>query len=343
MHPGSFRIALLYAVFGGIWIAVSDRILEALVSDAHTISVIQSYKGGGFVALSALLIYTVVRRELRARKRAETALASSEERYRTLVELANDAIIVGDVETGLIIDANRKAGELVGLPREKLVGMHQLELHPAAERDRCRDIFEEAIRKGELLVESGCLSHRDGRTLPVEVSLSVIEIGGRRVLMSIMRDISEHLEAERRLRQERERARQYLDVAGVMLLVLETDGRVSLINRKGAQMLGFTEEEIIGRNWFDSFIPERLRESVRAVFARLMAGESAPVEHHENPVLTRDGTERLVGWNNTLIRDEGGASSPLSAPARTSPSAPWPRSRRAPASSTWPLFTRSTW
>jgi len=252
------------------------------------------------------MIYLVVRKELGARERAEAALASSEERYRTLVELANDAIIVVDVETGLIIDANRKAGDLVGLPREKLVGMHQLDLHPAAEHDRCRDIFADAIRKGELLVESGCLSHRDGRTLPVEVSLSVIEVGGRRVLMSIMRDISEHLEAERRLRQERERARQYLDVAGVMLLVLETDGRVSLINRKGAQMLGFTEEEILGRNWFESFIPERLRDSVRAVFARLMAGKSAPVEHHENPVLTRDGTERLVGWNNTLIRDEGG-------------------------------------
>ena len=50
----------------------------------------------------------------------------------------------------------------------------------------------------------------------------------------------------RAFRQERERARQYLDVAGVMLLVLDPDGRVSLINRMGAQMLGFTEEEIIG-------------------------------------------------------------------------------------------------
>lgn len=306
MHPGSFRIAMLYALFGGIWIAVSDRVLEALVSDAHAISVIQSYKGGGFVALSALLIYTVVRKEFGARERAETALASSEERYRTLVELASDAIIVVDVETGLIIDANRKAGTLVGLPRERLVGMPQLDLHPAAERDRCRGIFEEALRKGELLVESGCLSHRDGRTLPVEVSLSVIEVGGRRVLMSILRDISEHQEAERRLRQERERARRYLDVAGVMLLVLETDGHVSLINRKGAQMLGFTEEEIIGKDWFGSFIPERLREAARAVFARLMAGEEPPLESFEHPVLTREGTERLVIWNNVLIRDEGG-------------------------------------
>ena len=124
MRTGAFRIALLYAFFGGVWIAVSDRALEALVADAHAMSVVQSYKGWGFVALSALLIYAVVRRELGARARAEAALSSSEERYRTLIDLASDAIIVVDVDTGLIIDANRKAGELVGLPREKLLGMH---------------------------------------------------------------------------------------------------------------------------------------------------------------------------------------------------------------------------
>jgi PAS domain S-box-containing protein len=307
MRTGALRIASLYAVFGGIWIAVSDRALEALVADAHAISVIQSYKGWAFVALSALLILAVVRRELSARERAEAALASSEERYRTLVELANDAIIVVDVETGLIVDANRKAGALVGLPRERLVGMHQIDLHPAAERDRCQGVFEEAIRKGELFVESGCLSHRDGRTLPVEVSLSVFEVGGRRVLMSILRDISEHLEAQRRLRQEKERAQQYLDIAGVLLLVLEIDGRVSLINRKGAQMLGYTEEEIIGRDWFDGFMPERLRGAARATFARLMTGQEPPLESYEHPVLTRDGTERLVVWNNVPIRDERGS------------------------------------
>ena len=306
MPTGAFRTALLYAVFGGIWIAVSDRVLEAMVADAHAISVIQSWKGEAFVAVSALLIYAVVRRELGAREHAEAALASSEERYHTLVDLANDAIVVVDIATGLIIDANRKAGELVGLPRERLVGMRQLDLHPASEHERCTGVFAEAIRQGKLLVGTACLSHRDGRIIPAEVSLSVIEVGGRKVLMSILRDISERQEAERLLRQEKERAQQYLDVAGVMLLVLDPDGRVSLINRMGARMLGFTEEEILGRNWFDSFLPERMRPQVSAVFARLMAGEEAPVESFENPVVTRDGSERLVAWHNTLIRDEAG-------------------------------------
>jgi PAS domain S-box-containing protein/putative nucleotidyltransferase with HDIG domain len=306
MRAGALRTALLYAVFGGIWIAVSDRVLEAMVSDAHAISVIQSWKGWAYVAVSALLIYAVVQRELGARAHAEAALASSEERYHTLVDLANDAIIVVDIATGLIIDANRKAGELVGLPRERLVGMRQLDLHPASEQERCKGVFTEAVSKGKLLVGTACLSHRDGRIIPAEVSLSVIEVGGRKVLMSILRDISERQEAERLLRLEKERAQQYLDVAGVMLLVLDPEGRVSLINRMGARMLGFTEEEILGKNWFEAFLPERIRSPVRTVFARLMTGEEAPVGSYENPVVTRDGSERLVAWHNTLIRDEAG-------------------------------------
>lgn len=54
----------------------------------------------------------------------------SEERYRKVVETANDAIFIADIETGLILDANRKAETLLGLPKEKIIGMHHSELHP---------------------------------------------------------------------------------------------------------------------------------------------------------------------------------------------------------------------
>ena len=71
------RIALLYALFGASWIAVTDRVLEAMVADPHTLTRLQSYKGWAFVAVSAALISSLVRRELHARDRAEEALRSS--------------------------------------------------------------------------------------------------------------------------------------------------------------------------------------------------------------------------------------------------------------------------
>ena len=89
-------------------------------------------------------------------------------------------------------------------------------------------------------------------------------------------------------------------------MVLNVDQTVTLINKKGCEILGYKEKEIIGKNWFDHFIPERDRISVKAVFAKLAAAEIEPVEHFENTVLTQSGMEKIIAWHNTIITDEKG-------------------------------------
>ncbi|MCP5108748.1 MAG: PAS domain S-box protein [bacterium] len=113
-------------------------------------------------------------------------------------------------------------------------------------------------------------------------------------------------ETNLRLLQEKEKARRYLDIAEVMIVVLNTDRTVALINRKGCEILGYPCEEIIGKNWFDCFLPQNLRTPVKEVFAKLMAGQLESVKYYENPVLTKIGEERLIAWHNTLIKDEEG-------------------------------------
>ncbi len=113
----------------------------------------------------------------------------------------------------------------------------------------------------------------------------------------------------RRAAREAERAaaqaQRYLEVAGVILVALDRDGRVLMINRQGASLLGYDEREIVGTDWFDRFVPERLRGELRAVRDRVEAGLPG-AEYHENPVVTRTGQERLIAWHNTLLRDEAG-------------------------------------
>jgi len=101
-------------------------------------------------------------------------------------------------------------------------------------------------------------------------------------------------------------ARRYLDIAGVIIVAIGSDGSVSLINRKGAEVLGYEEEEIIGKDWFDHFLPRRLQKETRAVFDKLMSGDVAPVEYYENPVITKSGEERLIAWHNTLLQAKDG-------------------------------------
>jgi len=119
-------------------------------------------------------------------------------------------------------------------------------------------------------------------------------------------EIRRCMRAERRVRRERDKARRYLDIAPVMLVVVDGDQKVSLINRKGCEVLVYEEKEITGRKWFDSFIPERLRVEARVLFEKLVAGETEPVEHFENAVLCGDGGERIVAWHSTVLGDSGG-------------------------------------
>lgn len=108
-------------------------------------------------------------------------------------------------------------------------------------------------------------------------------------------------------------AQKYLDIAGVIIVAINTRGEITLINKKGCEIMGYTEEELLGRNWFESCLPGRMREGVRDVFEALLAGRVEPAEYYENPVLTRTGEERLIAWYNTVIRDrEGGIAGTLS-------------------------------
>jgi PAS domain S-box-containing protein len=101
-------------------------------------------------------------------------------------------------------------------------------------------------------------------------------------------------------------AQLYLDVAGVMFVVVNKNQQVTLINQKGCEILGYRQEEIIEKNWFDNFLPKHIREQTKAVFQTLMAGKFEPAEYFENPVLTKRGEERLIAWHNTIIRDNNG-------------------------------------
>ena len=126
------------------------------------------------------------------------------------------------------------------------------------------------------------------------------------LLMETVWRTVERKRAEEALVEEKERAQKCLEVAGVMFVVLNTKGEVTLINQKGCEILGYPQQEIVGKNWFDHFLPSPVGNQVKEVFQKLVSGEIESFEYYENPVLTRDGEERIVAWHNILLRDETG-------------------------------------
>lgn len=113
-------------------------------------------------------------------------------------------------------------------------------------------------------------------------------------------------QTEEALREERDRAQKYLDVAGVMLVAIDANQKVVLVNKKVCEILGCKEEEIIDKNWFDNFLPERVRDEVIDAFDKLMAGKIGSISYLENPVLTKPGGETFIAWQNTVLTDEAG-------------------------------------
>jgi PAS domain S-box-containing protein len=191
-----YRLVLYYFVFSVVWIALSDRLLELFVPDPHRLSVLQTYKGWAFVVASSFLIYFTIQRELRARAQTEANLRESEEKYRTLIETDNDAVFIIDAETGIILDANKKADELLGLPHEKIIGMHQKAIHPEEDANQCARIMKDSLANGGVVASDICVFHRSGRKIPVEVSVTIVERGGKRIIQSFFRDITKRKHAE---------------------------------------------------------------------------------------------------------------------------------------------------
>ncbi len=99
---------------------------------------------------------------------------------------------------------------------------------------------------------------------------------------------------------------QFLDLVGVIIVVIDSDQKVSYMNKKGCEILGYEREDILGKNWFDMVLPEKIRKDIKQVFNLLVRGEIELVEYFDNVVLTKAGRERTIGWHNTVLKDEEG-------------------------------------
>jgi PAS domain S-box-containing protein len=123
-------------------------------------------------------------------------------------------------------------------------------------------------------------------------------------LAHIIKQLVDHQQTKLALRKAQGRAQKYLDIAGVMLVAIAADETVIMINRKGCTVLGYPEDEIVGKNWFTTFLPAKVREQVWEWFAQMMAGKSKVEESFEAPVQTRSGEERLIAWHNVVLRED---------------------------------------
>lgn len=246
-------------------------------------------------------------KDITGRNRMEEQLRESEERYRTLYESSRDAIVATDLN-GQVVECNQAYEDMLGYSPEELRGIRYQDITPPKWHTLDVEVSKQVMTLGYSDEFEKEFIRRDGSVIPVSMRVWRIDdkAGGSIGTWTMIRNITERKRAERALREERDKAQMYLDVARVMIVALDTDGRVSLMNRKGCEILGYEGEEVVGKDWFDNFLPERVKDDVRGVFARMMNGEIEHIEYRERSVLTKSGEERTIAWHTNRLMDEAG-------------------------------------
>jgi PAS domain S-box-containing protein len=245
-----------------------------------------------------------VSHNLPGHKNADEELDKVWHEWKSIFDAIKDSIILIDGEFK-IIQANLASSQLFGRPLDQIIGKTCWQLvHGTNEApEECPLKRAKTTKKHEQI--ELYLPEKD---IWIEASVSPVfdQQGNLSSAIHIIRDITDRKQMEELLRKERDKAQKYLDVAGVMFVAIDAEQRVGLINKKGCEILGYSEEEVVAKNWFDNFLPEKVREQVKAVYEKIVQGEIDSLEYYENPILTKTGQERLIAWHNTILRDDKG-------------------------------------
>ena len=263
--------------------------------------------GVSLLGLGALIIYA------RACRRAQRRHIGAEQKAVNFLDIAGSIIVALDTSARVTL-INQAGCRVFGYSRDEIIGHDWIDILIAAgQRDEIRAAFKRMLSGDteafahldnfELLTKDGSVRLISWHNVPVRN-----ERGETTGALCSGEDITDRVRIEQTLRENDEhKAVNYLNIAGSVIVALDTSARVTLINQAGCRVFGYSSNEILGRDWIDTLIPAAQRDKIRASFQRMMSGDTEPFAHLDNfELLVKDGGKRLTSWHNVPIRNERG-------------------------------------
>jgi PAS domain S-box-containing protein len=257
-----------------------------------------------------------IARDITERKRVETELERSRLQLAEAMDLAHLANWEFDALTGTFTFDDRfyalygTTAEREGGPQMTAERYSREFLHPD---DQWMVAAE--VQKALAATDPGYEAHiehrivrRDGVVRHLVVRFSITKDASGRTVKThgANQDITARKQAEEALRESERRFRDVLETVQLVAVTLDAQGRITFCNDYLAALLGWPRQELLGRDWFETCLPAAVRDEVRGVFHRCVGAGDFPA-HYTNDIVTRDGARRTVAWNNTVLRDPGGA------------------------------------
>jgi two-component system, cell cycle sensor histidine kinase and response regulator CckA len=239
------------------------------------------------------------------RKISEEHLKVSEERYRQLFRKMVDTVLIIDPATGEILDTNPQATQLTGYTHAELIGKSVFSLHPEEEHPRHRKAFRLLAKKGALAnFRPVHYLRKDGRTVPAEINARVVTIGGKKLVLGIVRDITEQVRAEAKLASSEEFLRLMVEgTQDLFFYVLDTRGVYTYLSPSVRKITGYSVDD-----WKDVFTKYLTANPVNAMVRALReetlrSGTPAPAYPCE--ILAADGRSILLEINEGPVIKDG--------------------------------------
>ena len=245
--------------------------------------------------------------ELTERVQAENALRGSQERYRQLFESVNDAVFLRPISPagsgGSFTEVNGVACQWLGYSREELKRKFPMDIDADATAEQLEAQARQLAAQGSLVFQTALLT-RAGRRIPVEISSHVVEWDGRQMMLSIARDLTERQTAEVALRESKRRFREMMENMRLIAIMLDAEGKILFVNRFLLHLTGWTIDEVVGKDWFELFIPLDQSVRVKRMYGSFI--QRTPMPQYENDIITRLGERRAIAWNLTALKDPAG-------------------------------------
>ncbi|MGD8706362.1 MAG: PAS domain S-box protein, partial [Syntrophobacterales bacterium] len=241
--------------------ASSEQTLEfrGLANDDSTMDIRATM---GLISYDGRPAFQAILEDVTQRKQTEQALKDSEERYRTLVEGANDAVFLETFD-GHIVDINTKACEMLGYTRSELLHLimadlvHQDDSQVEEEEEEKKKEGEPSQHREEIMIR------KDGSQMPVEVNTSILRLKGEKYLMSVVRDITQRKEKELRQKhleqaifESKKRLMAVFDGIMSPLTITDLDHNIIMVNKATASLFGDKIPRLLGRKCYEAFRKE---------------------------------------------------------------------------------------
>lgn len=313
------RVALVYLLFGGAWILFSDRLLADMVRDPAALTRLQTYKGWAFVAASALVIFLLLRRELKLRGIAEARLEESQDRFKHTFETSNAGKSITLIDGK--ISVNKAFADMLGYTREELEGKTWQELTPPDEIETIQSLLAPLL-KGEKASTRFVKRyiHKDGSFVWTDVSVALQRDRNDAPLyfVTTIVDITKQKQAEEKLRLSEDLFSKAFHTSPAGLTITRiADGTFVDANEPFCTMFGFTREEVIGHTstelnlWTPEerkkIIEEQLKTGGLHNFqlqARAKSGKVVDILFSSNPIEVRGELHHITTMIDITARRE---------------------------------------